>query len=390
VYENMAVSPDFSRLTNFGRTSPPRAWVGVCLTFICLLPVGGNRQVSSPLDSPSNQAATIREAGSVKNVIIGAAADPRHLGEAPYASTLSSEFRQLEPENQMKFAHIHPRSGNDPGAYEFSPADQLVAFAQQHNMLVRGHCFVWHEQVAGWVTAGVANGTYSPAALSEILHSHISTVARHYAGKVWAWDVVNEAFKDNGTMRSTVWYDAPGIGFAGKSTAYIEQAFRWARASDPAAKLFYNDYDTERVNPKSDAIYAMAKDFRSRGVPLDGIGFQMHINLSFNYPDTLSSFAKNLKRLSDLGLEIHITELDVALDSNDAPSLTAQAAIYGKVAEICLQTPTCKVLQTWGFTDKYSWIPGYSHGSQGWALPFDADYKRKPAYGSMLHALQAP
>ena len=134
----------------------------------------------------------------------------------------------------------------------------------------------------------------------------------------------------------------------------------------------------------------MAKDFKSRGVPLDGIGFQMHINLTFNDPKTLSSFAGNLKRFSDLGMEINITELDVALDSADPASLAVQGALYGKVTQICLQTPTCRVLQTWGFTDKYSWIPGYSKGKQGWALPFDADYKKKPAYDSMLEALQAP
>jgi endo-1,4-beta-xylanase len=361
------------------------------LLLLCLSPIGGICQSSSSKSGPpATQTATLREAGAAKNVIIGAAADPKHLGEAPYVVTLSTEFRQLEPENQMKFGLIHPRPGNDPGAYDFSPADQLVTFAQQHNMLVRGHCFVWYQQVAGWVTSGIASGTYGPTELNEILRSHISTVAQHYAGKVWAWDVVNEAFNDDGTLRSTVWFDAPGIGFAGKGTDYIEQAFRWAHAADPAAKLFYNDYDTERINAKSDAIYAMAKDFRSRGVPLDGIGFQVHVNLKFNNAEAMTSFARNLKRFSDLGVEIHITEFDVALDSDDAASLAAQADLYREVTRICLRTPMCRVLQTWGFTDKYSWIPSYSHGKQGWALPFDANYKKKPAYDSMLKALQAP
>lgn len=205
---------------------------------------------------------------------------------------------------------------------------------------------------------------------------------------MWAWDVDNEAFNADGTLRSTVWYDSPGIGFAGKGTAYMEQSFHWARAADAAAKLFYNDYDAETINAKSDAIYALAKDFRSRGVPLDGIGFQAHISLRFNDPRTLDSFAANLKRFSALGLEIHITELDIALDSNDAKSLAAQGDLYGKVTQICLQTPTCRVLQTWGFTDKYSWIPGYSKGKQGWALPYDAAYAMKPAYRALLQALR--
>ncbi len=365
---------------------------GVCLILALLGATAGfgNGQVApSETAAPPAVGTTLRGAGSARQIIIGAAADPSHLQEAAYASTLSGEFRQLEPENQMKFGPIHPRPGRDSAAYEFAPADQLVSFAQRHNMLVRGHCLVWHQQVAGWVEEGVAKHGYGPSDLSAILQNHIATVAGRYKGKVWAWDVVNEAFNDDGTMRSTIWYDAPGIGFAGKGTGYIEQAFRWARTADPAAKLFYNDYDAEAVNAKSEAIYAMAKDFRSRGVPLDGIGFQMHVNLAFSDAKTLSSFAANLKRFSDLGLEIHITELDVALDSDSPANLAAQGALYGKITQICLQTPTCRVLQTWGFTDKYSWIPGYSKGKQGWALPFDANYKKKPAYDSMLEALQA-
>ncbi len=134
----------------------------------------------------------------------------------------------------------------------------------------------------------------------------------HYASKVYAWDVVNEAFNDDGTMRHTIWYDQPGIG-AGAGTKYIEQALRWAREADPSAKLFYNDYDAEEINKKSDAIYAMAKDFKKRGVPLDGIGFQTHVSLKFDDPAKLASFAKNLERFAKLGLELHITELDVRL-----------------------------------------------------------------------------
>jgi endo-1,4-beta-xylanase len=386
----MILFPRFSCLTAAARIRRRVCQFSFVLALLWIVPGSYGQGVAIALAPPPAKGATLRTAGGAKHVILGAAANPKHLGEPAYASTLAAEFSQLEPENQMKFGPIHPRPGDDASAYDFSPADQLVAFAQQHNMVVRGHCFVWHQQVPERLTAGVANHTYDPAALSDILHSHISTVAGRYAGTVWAWDVVNEAFNDDGTMRSTIWYDAPGIGFAGKGTAYIEQAFRWARAADPQAKLFYNDYGAEAINPKSDAIFAMAKDFQSRGVPLDGIGFQMHINLTFNDPKTLSSFAANLKRFSDLGMEIHITELDVALDSADPANLAAQGALYGKVTQICLQTPACRVLEIWGFTDKYSWIPGYSKGKQGWALPFDADYKKKPAYDSMLEALQAP
>src|SRR5262249_3999877 len=180
----------------------------------------------------------------------------------------------------------------------------------------------------------------------------------------------------DGSLRETVWYNQPGIG-AGPGTKYIEQAFRWAHEADPAAKLFYNDYDTEEVNAKSDAVYAMAKDFKQRGVPLDGIGFQAHLTLKFDEPEKLESFAKTLDRFAKLGFEVHITELDVRLDDSTPASFVAQGKLYGEIASICLHQPACKLIQTWGLTDKYSWIPSFFHG-QGWALPWDENYQKKP------------
>jgi endo-1,4-beta-xylanase len=207
----------------------------------------------------------------------------------------------------------------------------------------------------------------------------------HYASKVYAWDVVNEAFNDDGTMRHTIWYDQPGIA-AGSGTQYIEQVFRWAHEADPGAKLFYNDYDAEVVNKKSDAIYAMAEDFKKRGIPLDGIGFQAHVSLKFDDPAKLASFAKNLERFAKLGFELHLTEIDVRLTDSSPASLTAQAKLYGEVTSLCVQQPACKLLQTWGFTDKHSWIPGFYKG-QGWALLWDETYQKKPAYEGVHDAL---
>src|SRR5262249_41587679 len=154
---------------------------------------------------------------------------------------------------------------------------------------------VWHQQNPGWVT----NGNYTPDQLSSILQSHISTVVGRYAGQIYAWDVVNEGFNDDGTMRSTIWYNTPGIGLTG--TGYIEQALRWAHAADPQALLFYNDYNAESMNAKSEAVYKMAEDFKSRGVPLDGIGLQMH--LTANLPQ-LAGMEANIKRLTELGLQV--------------------------------------------------------------------------------------
>jgi endo-1,4-beta-xylanase len=331
--------------------------------------------------SQQGGAGTLRQAAARHNILVGAAAASRFLSEPEYASILGTEFSQLQAENEMKFGLIHPRPDSDPNPYNFAGADALVAFAQSHNMKVRGHTLVWHNQVPKWVT----DGNFSSAKLADILGDHINKVVGHFQGKVYAWDVVNEAFKDDGSMRSTLWYDQPGIG-AGEGTKYIEKVMGWARAADPAAKLFYNDYDAEEINRKSDAIYAMAKDFLKRGVPLDGIGFQTHVSLKFDDPAKLESFRKNLERFAKLGLELQITELDIRLNDSSRASLAAQAKLYGEIATICVKQPSCKALQTWGFTDKHSWIPQF-YKSQGWALLWDENYQKKPAYEAVREAL---
>jgi endo-1,4-beta-xylanase len=321
----------------------------------------------------------LRDLADQRALRIGAAVNPARFGEAAYADTLAREFNQAEPENAMKFGAIHPGQGN----YNFIPPDTIVDFARAHNMVVRGHTLVWHNQNPSWLT----NGNYTPAQLSDILQDHIKTVVSHYADQVYAWDVVNEAFNDNGTFRSTIWSDSPGIGLAG--TAYIEQTFRWAHAADPKARLFYNDYSAELTNAKSDAIYKMVQDFKSRGVPIDGIGLQMHFTTSTG---SLASIESNIKRITDLGLEVQITELDVRLpvDSSGAATaanLATQAQIYRDIVALCLKFSKCTAIQTWGFTDKYSWVPGAFTG-MGAALEFDAAYRPKPAYDSIAAALK--
>jgi endo-1,4-beta-xylanase len=321
---------------------------------------------------------SLRELADKRGVKIGAAVNPARLSEAPYAETLAREFSQAEPENAMKFGPIHPGAT----AYHFEQADAVVEFALAHKMAVRGHTLVWHNQNPRWLTAG----GLTPAQLSEAMQEHIRTVVGRYAGKVYAWDVVNEAFNDDGTMRSTIWYDKPGIGQTG--TGYIERAFRLARSADPKALLFYNDYDSEDMNPKSDAIYKMVRDLKSRGVPIDGVGLQMHLTTEVA---PMARLEANIRRLTDLGLEAQITELDVRLPVQDEAAseadLAKQGRIYRDVASLCLKFPKCTAIQTWGVTDKYSWVPGWFRGT-GAALLFDMEYRPKPAYDGFAEALR--
>lgn len=324
---------------------------------------------------------TLREAAHSSGVLIGAAVRPSLFSEAAYFATLAREFNMVEPEDAMKWWTLR----HDPAKFDFREGDEVVRFAQAHDMKVRGHCLVWDHNNPDWLT----QGHFTPVELSHLLQEHIATVMKHYAGQVFAWDVVNEVLDENGHLRDSPWYNQPGIGLADKGTAYIEQAFRWAHEADPHALLFYNEAEGEGLNRKSDAIYAMVKDFRQRGVPIDGVGLQMHIS-QLNL-DTVA-IASNIARLTALGLQVHITELDVSLplDSTGQPAkadLLRQAEVYRAIVRACLQSKGCTAIQTWGFTDKYSWIGSHSHGTRGAALPFDRTYKPKPAYNAMIEEL---
>jgi endo-1,4-beta-xylanase len=229
---------------------------------------------------------------------------------------------------------------------------------------------------------------WTPAELNKILADHIATVVGHFKGNVYAWDVVNEPFNDDGSLRHFVWFDKPGIGFAGQGTRTIEQALRWAHDADPDAKLFVNEYGAETMNAKSNAVYAMAKDFVQRGVPLSGIGLQLHITPAFDQADSLGDLTKNLRRLAALGLEVQFTEVDVRIHDGSAFSQAEQAKVYKDILDACLRQPACTLFQTWGFTDRHSWIPD-SYPGYGWALPFDNNYRKKRAYFAMLSKLNS-
>jgi len=324
-------------------------------------------------------AQSLRDLADQRSLRFGAAVNPSRFSESDYATTLGREFNQVTAEYVMKFEPTHP----GPTTYSFTQADSIVTFARARNMAVRGHAFVWHISNPRWLTTG----NYTPEQLSDILQDHIKTVGGHFAGRVYAWDVVNEAFNDNGSLRSTIWYDGPGIGL--KGTEYIEQAFRWAHEADPKALLFYNDYSAEGLNAKSNAIYEMARDFVTRGVPIHGIGLQAHFTANIG---SIANIESNIRRITELGLQAHITELDVrvAVDSSGRATdavLATQAQIYNNIVTSCLKFPLCTSIQTWGFTDKYSWIPG-SFPGLGAALEFDANYAPKPAYNAMLNALR--
>ncbi len=318
----------------------------------------------------TNPSPHLRDLAAPRNFFIGAAV---HTGafsgdESDYRDLLQREFNVLVAENMMKFGEL----SRTPNTYDWTHSDALVDFAAQHGMKVRGHTLVWHQQLPKWVTSS----QWTTHDVQTLLEQHIKTVVGRYRGRIWAWDVVNEAIADSGGYRTdSFWYQQLG-------PEYIALAFRWAHEADPNAILYYNDYEAEALNPKSDAVYALVCDLKQSGVPIHGVGWQMHVGEGWRVSD---GHHQNAARLRELGLELAMTEMDVRCQTPaTAAQLESQATSYREAVEFALAT--CSALVLWGFTDKYSWIPRFRPG-YGAALPFDAAYQPKPAYYAIQQAL---
>ncbi|MGQ4430736.1 MULTISPECIES: endo-1,4-beta-xylanase [unclassified Streptomyces] len=319
--------------------------------------------------APAAHAADtpLRDLAAAKGKVIGTAVTGSKLN-GTYGDIAGGQFSSLTPGNAMKWGTVEPAQGS----FNWSEADQIVAFAQAHNQQVRGHTLVWHNQNPSWLT----NGTWTQAQLSSLLQNHISTEVGRYKGEITAWDVVNEPFNEDGTYRSTLWYDGLGAN-------YIAQALTWAHTADPAAKLYINDYNVEGVNAKSTALYNLVKSLKAAGVPIDGVGLQAHLIVG-QVPATLQ---QNIQRFADLGVDVAVTELDVRMAlPADSAKLAQQKADFKSVLAACVAVTRCVNVTVWGFTDSDSWVdstfPGY-----GAATPYDANYVPKPAYYGISEAL---
>lgn len=331
---------------------------------------GDRSTASSPTPSPAapmpprDRLRELMPAG----VRIGTAIDGRALSLDPtYRDVLAAEFDTVTAENAMKWRNLEPSQG----VYTWVGADQLVDFAHRNRQSVYGHTLVWHNDVPQWVSPD-----WSPNKLRAVLRAHVTTLVSRYRGQVWAWDVVNEVLAEDGSLRDSLWLRKLGPG-------YIADAFRWAHAADPGARLFLNDYGTEGRTRKADALLRLVRALRVEGVPVDGVGFQSH--LEWDRPP--EGFAANLRRFAGLGVAVAVTELDVRVKLPVSPEkLRRQAAVYRDVLAACLSVPACVSVTVWGFTDARSWIPGY-HQGYGAACLLDAQFRPKPAHLAMVALL---
>jgi len=335
------------------------------------------RQSASTMEQPAPALAGapagdagLRVAAERAGLRIGTAVDTTALADDDaYRAATAHEFNTVTPENVMKWQLVEPTQG----VYDWAAADTLVDFARAHRQTVRGHTLVWHNQNPAWLT----EDAFTPAELRALLRKHILDEVSHFKGRVWHWDVVNEVFNDDGTWRDTIWLRNLGPG-------YVADAFRWAHQADPRAKLFLNDYNNEGVNAKSDAYYKLVRELQAKRVPVDGYGVQGHLAVQYGVPgDTLT----NLRRFEALGLQTALTEVDVRMPlPTDPIKVQAQAQGFTSLLQACLLARRCVSYTLWGFTDRYSWVPGVFTG-QGSATPMDENLVRKPAYYAMRDTL---
>ncbi len=295
---------------------------------------------------------------------------------------LLKHFSSITAENIMKPAYIEPAENN----FTFDKADKLVDFAIKNNKAIRGHTLLWHQQNASWMFYDNNGKKVSKTVLLKRLEKYITTVVKRYKGKIYAWDVVNEVV-DGAGLRRSEWLDIIG-------EEYIEKAFIYARKADPKAKLFINEYETtDKI--KEEALYNLVKKLKDKKIPVDGIGMQYHITLE--YP-SIQAISDSIKKFSQLGLEIHITELDMSLNADpnfkeeNAPEnlLIRQAHRYKEIFNIFKQYKNITNVTFWGFNDAHTWLTYIPVKKNDWPLVFDKNYKAKYAYWGLVDPSKLP
>ena len=289
------------------------------------------------------------EYAAQRGILFGSAISIPALRDASYTELFASQCGITVPENELKWAALRPT----PDTYDFKNGDLLYEFSRSHGMPYRGHALVWHGALPKWF-ARVANS----ANAKNMMEEHISTVMRHYAGKMHSWDVINEVIEiPDGRadgLRITPWLQLIG-------PEYIEMAFRFAHQADPGATLVYNENflepETAASDSKRGAVLVLLTDLKKRGVPVHALGIQSHLYAEAY--TTGPNFRRFLDSIQDLGLAIFITEMDVR-DKNLPPSIVARDRLianqYFNYLSFVLQHKAVKAVLTWGLTDRYTWI----------------------------------
>jgi endo-1,4-beta-xylanase len=335
--------------------------------------------------APKLPTPPLKELAERKGLQIGSFASLKYLRERPYTDILSTQFEYaiIDGEPNWQFENFMLRPTKD--TFDFAHLDQVIDFADQYDMPVRVQHLLWGDDK--WLPDWLKQGNFTKPELMDIIHNHIATVAARYNGKVREYSVVNEAFSR--TLLTGGNHDWWGEHLG---EAYIDNAFRWAHEADPNAKLILNDFGNETEGDISNLMYNYIKAAKARGVPIDGLGMQMHIDAA-NAP-TKDKIISNMKRFNELGVKIYITEFDVSMhnvknDKDDEDQ--QQAKIYSEMLSACLEvgSGTCPNFGFLGLIDRQSWYRGIGQADAN-PLLFNQDYSPKPAFFAIRKTLESP
>lgn len=327
-----------------------------------------------------NKSTTLRSLAENRGLYIGAAVDIELLRtDKEYRELLAREFNMITPENAMKWWALQ----DEQDKFTFKDADDIVSFAKENNLAVRGHTLVWDKKLPKWLT----EANLSKYEVESLVKNHIQTVVSHFKGQLYAWDVVNEALTSMGLDEQSFLFKAMGSN-------YIHQVFRWTHEADSKTKLFYNEWGADVPNKKHEAMYKMLEDMVKERVPIHGVGLQMHVGLgSARLAEDIPAVGEvkmAIDKIGKLGLEVHITEMDVQIQGGTGSveeRLKEQAVVYKNILQEALSCPNFKALVQWGVNDKYSWIHDFT-GQHDAPLLFDENNKPKPAYFAIKELLE--
>jgi endo-1,4-beta-xylanase len=336
---------------------------------------------------PEADTPGLREIGQQIGIAVGAASAMAQIDEDPgLRAALLREVAVLVPENDLKMAVIRPA----PGRVDFSAFDRLATFADRYRRQLRGHTLVWHRQNPAWLP-GVLQEAARP---SEFLRQHIELVAGRYRGHIHSWDVVNEAIDPDSDrtdgMRNSLWLTAIGPD-------YVEQAFRFANAADPNARLVYNDFGFEYATPEGSsrrtALLRLLDRLLRRNTPIHAVGVQSHLDPAA--PFAATEFARFLEEIAARGFDIYLTELDVsdrALPPDIAARDLAVASCAYRYLSAALSVRQVRMLVTWGLSDRFSWLNSgrraRADGLPSRGLPLDDAMRRKKLWFAIARAFQ--
>ena len=319
----------------------------------------------------------------------GVAVSTRSIKNEEEVQLILQNFKSITPENAMKMGPIHPKENE----YNWTDADAIVDFAVQHHLKIRGHNLCWHEQTPNWFFKDSTGNLVTKAVLLQRLKDHITTVVNRYKGKIYAWDVVNEAIDDNPNnfLRNSLFYQVCGEDF-------ITKAFEYAHAADPDAILFYNDYNTERKE-KTDRIYTLLKTLKEKGVPLNAVGLQGHWSI---FEPTQNELEYTIQKFASLGLTIQVTEMDLSVykwekeprikSATDIDILTPQLEQQQVEKYKMLFSVFRKYKQYitgitfWNISDRSTWLDTYPvKGRKNYPLLFDTHLQPKKAFWEVVN-----